>query len=80
MRALGERLTTVPDGFNLNPKLVRQMEAKKEMFETGEGFDWATAEALAFGSLVSEGRPVAGLWPRNVFTAACDSLRSGERG
>ena len=28
------------------------------MFETGEGFDWATGEALAFGSLLSEGYPV----------------------
>jgi 2-oxoglutarate dehydrogenase E1 component len=28
------------------------------MFETGEGFDWATAEALAFGSLMTEGYPV----------------------
>jgi 2-oxoglutarate dehydrogenase E1 component len=31
------------------------INAKKEMFESGEGFDWATAEALAFGSLVTEG-------------------------
>jgi len=28
------------------------------MFETGEGFDWATGEALAFGSLLTEGYPV----------------------
>ncbi|MCB9989562.1 MAG: 2-oxoglutarate dehydrogenase E1 component [Rhodospirillales bacterium] len=58
LKALGERLVFVPKGFNLNPKLVRQMEAKVAMFQTGEGFDWATAEALAFGSLVDEGRPV----------------------
>jgi 2-oxoglutarate dehydrogenase E1 component len=38
--------------------VVRQLDAKKKMFETGEGFDWATAEALAFGTLVSEGFPV----------------------
>ena len=31
------------------------LDAKREMFESGEGFDWATAEALAFGSLVTEG-------------------------
>jgi len=31
------------------------IEAKRAMFESGEGFDWATAEALAFGSLVTEG-------------------------
>src|SRR6201986_1970942 len=28
------------------------------MFETGEGFDWATGEALAFGTLLKEGVPV----------------------
>lgn len=53
--ALGEKLTHVPSGFNLNTKIVRQLEAKKEMFAKGEGFDWATGEALAFGSLLQEG-------------------------
>jgi 2-oxoglutarate dehydrogenase E1 component len=28
------------------------------MFDNGQGFDWATAEALAFGSLLTEGYPV----------------------
>jgi len=36
----------------------RLLEAKQKMFETGKGFDWATAEALAFGSLLTEGYPV----------------------
>jgi 2-oxoglutarate dehydrogenase E1 component len=35
--------------------LTRILDAKKAMFETGAGFDWATAEALAFGSLVEDG-------------------------
>lgn len=55
---IGRALTTVPDGFNLNPKIARQLEAKAEMFKTGQGFDWATAEAMAFGALVDEGFPV----------------------
>ena len=55
---VGKALTTVPGDFNLNPKIARQMDAKIEMFKTGQGFDWATAEALAFGSLVNEGFPV----------------------
>ncbi len=58
MQKLGRVLTSVPDDFDLNTKIARQMDAKKKMFETGEGFDWATAEALAFGALVSEGFPV----------------------
>jgi len=53
--SLGRTLTAVPDDLNLHKTLGRVLDAKKEMFETGEGFDWATAEALAFGSLVTEG-------------------------
>ncbi len=55
---IGRGLTTLPAGFDLNPKIARQLEAKKKMFETGEGFDWATGEALAFGALACEGHRV----------------------
>ncbi|MXP41037.1 2-oxoglutarate dehydrogenase E1 component [Altererythrobacter soli] len=53
--SLGRTLTTVPEGLNIHKTLARVIEAKRQMFESGEGFDWATAEALAFGSLVTEG-------------------------
>jgi 2-oxoglutarate dehydrogenase E1 component len=55
---IGRALTTVPEGFALHKTVGRQLEAKKAMFDTGEGFDWATAEAIAFGSLLTEGYPV----------------------
>jgi 2-oxoglutarate dehydrogenase E1 component len=55
---IGRALTTAPEGFNLHRTVGRLLETKKQMFETGEGFDWATAEALAFGSLLTEGYPV----------------------
>ena len=58
VRKLGEVLTTVPEGFAIHKTLQRVLDAKKEMFATGEGFDWATAEALAFGSLVADGNGV----------------------
>lgn len=58
LRRVGEAITTVPEGFNANRKILRQLQAKKKMLETGEGIDWATAEALAFGTLVAEGTPV----------------------
>jgi len=58
MAEVGAALTRVPDGFDLHKTVARQLEAKRKMFETGQGFDWATAEALAFGSLVTEGFPV----------------------
>ncbi|MBO9671023.1 MAG: 2-oxoglutarate dehydrogenase E1 component [Sphingobium sp.] len=53
--SLGRTLTTVPDDLNVHKTLRRVIEAKAEMFRTGENFDWATGEALAFGSLLSEG-------------------------
>lgn len=52
---VGNALTSIPEDFNIHSKLKRFIDARKSMFETGEGFDWATAEALAFGSLVKEG-------------------------
>ena len=58
MKEIGAALTRVPEGFDIHKTVARQLEAKAKMFETGKGFDWATAEALAFGSLAVEGFPV----------------------
>ncbi|MBF9035312.1 2-oxoglutarate dehydrogenase E1 component [Rhodobacterales bacterium HKCCE2091] len=58
MAEVGRALSTAPDGFNVHKTVQRLLEAKAKMFETGTGFDWATAEALAFGSLLTEGYPV----------------------
>ncbi|PWG17612.1 2-oxoglutarate dehydrogenase E1 component [Salibaculum griseiflavum] len=55
---IGKALTTVPDGFPMHKTVGRLLETKQKMFQTGQGFDWATAEALAFGSLMTEGYPV----------------------
>ena len=52
---LGRTLTNVPEGHNIHRTLKRVLTAKAKMFESGENFDWATGEALAFGSLLSEG-------------------------
>ncbi len=51
-------MSAVPEGFNVHRTIQRFMENRRQMIETGEGIDWATAEALAFGSLVDEGHPV----------------------
>ncbi len=58
MEQVGRALTTAPEGFTLHKTVGRLLEAKQKMFETGKGFDWATGEALAFGSLLTEGYPV----------------------
>ena len=53
--ALGRTLTTIPDSVKVHKTLARVIDAKRQMFVTGENFDWATGEALAFGALLSEG-------------------------
>jgi 2-oxoglutarate dehydrogenase E1 component len=53
--ALGRTLTTVPADLTIHPTLNRVLDAKRAMFNSGAAFDWATGEALAFGSLLSEG-------------------------
>ncbi len=58
VREIGGVLTRVPDDIAVHKTLLRIIEARREMFEKGEGFDWATAEALAFGTLLREGHPV----------------------
>jgi 2-oxoglutarate dehydrogenase E1 component len=54
IQAIGKTLTSVPADLAIHKTLQRILDAKREMFASGEGFDWATAEALAFGTLVAE--------------------------
>ena len=58
LNEVGLSISSVPDDFELNKKIVRQLNAKRTMIESGKGIDWATAEALAFGTLLVEGTGV----------------------
>jgi 2-oxoglutarate dehydrogenase E1 component len=62
LRELGEDLLRVPEGFTVHPKLVKQLERRREaLAETDPppvSIDWAHAEALAFASLLTEGTPL----------------------
>ncbi len=58
LKKIGDAISRVPEGFNAHKTITRQLAAKKQMMETGEGIDWATGEALAFGTLLDEGYPV----------------------
>ena len=51
------KLTDYPEGFTVHPKLGRQFDGRAKLYVDGE-VDWATAEALAIGSLTIEGHPV----------------------
>ncbi|MGO9901142.1 MAG: multifunctional oxoglutarate decarboxylase/oxoglutarate dehydrogenase thiamine pyrophosphate-binding subunit/dihydrolipoyllysine-residue succinyltransferase subunit [Solirubrobacteraceae bacterium] len=62
LRELGEALLRAPEGFTVHPKLVKQLERRREVLtaedDSTPGVDWAHAEALAFASLLSEGTPI----------------------
>ena len=58
LRDIGKKITAVPDGFNLHKTIQRFLDHRAKAIEAGEGIDWATAEALAFGSLLKEDHPV----------------------
>ena len=60
LRVLNDELLSVPDGFTIHPKLVRQLEQRREVFagSDGGGMVWAHAEALAYASLLTEGIPI----------------------
>ncbi len=55
---ISRKLTAFPDGFTVHPRLARILKKRLETVEAGAGIDWATAEALAFGTLLLEGTPV----------------------
>jgi 2-oxoglutarate dehydrogenase E1 component len=55
---LNEQLLRVPEGFQVNPKLAKQLERRREALSGEGGVDWGQAEALAFASLLGEGIPI----------------------
>ena len=57
LRALNEELLRVPDGFEVNAKLWKQLERRRETIESG-GIDWGQAEALSLASLLEDGIPI----------------------
>jgi 2-oxoglutarate dehydrogenase E1 component len=58
LRMIGIQAGTVPPKFKLHRQMVKIFQARREMAEKGEGIDWGTAEAMAFGSLLLEGNHV----------------------
>lgn len=55
IKKIGAALVDYPKDMKVNSKVLRLLDNKKKMFETGKELDWATCEALAYGSLMLEG-------------------------
>ncbi|HMJ99814.1 MAG TPA: 2-oxoglutarate dehydrogenase E1 component, partial [Reyranella sp.] len=56
--AVGHAISEVPKNFDLNRKIALQLQEKRKTIDTGRDIDWATGEALAWGTLLAEGTPV----------------------
>jgi 2-oxoglutarate dehydrogenase E1 component len=50
-----EKTSHLPEGFSVHPKIVRQLEARREQMQRRQPIDWSLAEHLAFGSLLQDG-------------------------
>ena len=57
IREIAATQLAIPEGFNVHPKLLPQLQRRAESINDGT-IDWSTGEMLAFGSLLKEGRPV----------------------
>jgi 2-oxoglutarate dehydrogenase E1 component len=58
LKEIGEKITTLPEGFHLHRTLNRFLENRRKSIETGANIDWATGEALAICSLLLDGNKV----------------------
>ncbi|MFD1017600.1 2-oxoglutarate dehydrogenase E1 component [Thalassobacillus hwangdonensis] len=58
LKALNEGMLKRPEGFNGFKKLEKILQRRTKMLEDGGKVDWATAEALAFASILEEGQPI----------------------
>jgi len=58
LKELIAKTAEIPADFNANPKITRQLEARKQALESGKDIDWGCGEALAFASLLAEGFPI----------------------
>ena len=58
LESIGSQLTKIPNSVNAHKTVKKVYDQRAKMISTGEKIDWATAEMLAFGSLLSEGFPV----------------------
>ena len=55
---VSEALTKIPSDFIIHKTVQRMLDLKAKNLRSGSSIDWATGEALAFGSLLTEGHPV----------------------
>ena len=58
LKEIGRKLTEVPAEFEVHRTIGRFLDNRRKAIDSGEGLDWATGEALAFGSVLMDGNPI----------------------
>ena len=58
LRGLVDSLWQIPDGFSLHPKVARVRQRSRQALDQESMVGWATAEELAFGSILEDGIPI----------------------
>ncbi|MDR3375302.1 MAG: 2-oxoglutarate dehydrogenase E1 component [Ancalomicrobiaceae bacterium] len=58
LKDIGLKLTEIPSGFNVHRTIGRFLDSRRNAIQSGEGIDWATAETLAFATLLKDGNKV----------------------
>ncbi|KAJ3151420.1 hypothetical protein HDU86_006120 [Geranomyces michiganensis] len=59
LKEIGRKSTEVPEGTVVHPRVQKyHIDARLRKVEAGKAVDWASAEAMAFGSLLLEGSHV----------------------
>ena len=55
LKEMGLKLTKLPKSFTPHKTMTRVLDARRKMIDDGAGIDWASAESLAYGTLLQEG-------------------------
>ena len=55
LRSLGERVTAIPEGFSLHPRVAQLVNNRKKMYAGEMPLDWGSAETLAYAALIEDG-------------------------
>ncbi len=83
LKEIGKKLTEVPKDFEVHKTIGRFLDNRRQAIETGEGIDWAMAEALAFRLDPARRQPDPPVRPgfraRHVLAAPLGALRPARR-
>ncbi|MEK9690438.1 MAG: 2-oxoglutarate dehydrogenase E1 component [Pelagibacteraceae bacterium] len=58
LKDISNKINVIPSDVNAHKTIIKIFESRKKSIDEGKNIDWATAEALAFGSLIEQGFPV----------------------